>query len=344
VGIDVLVVGAGPVGLYLAHLLEKSGLSARVLEEHGEIGRPNHCSGLISKNLDLFVQPKKEWIEHRVSGALIKAGSSSIRLKKHGTAAYVIDRSLFDLSLAQGLESQIRLGERVEGVSAGEEGVTVKTNKGVYKADMLIGCDGANSVVARHFGSRPKKLLQGVIAVTQEENRSDCVEISVDKALANGFFWKIPRGEITEYGMFSGNADFLSLEKFFGLKDPYERRAGLIPMGPGKTFFPRTLLVGDSAGMSKPWSGGGIIFGFTAARIAARVVVEAFREDDFSGAFLARYESGWKRAFGRQIQAGMLGRKVFERMDNQDIETVLKCLRFFMPIINRMDMDFLVKN
>lgn len=389
---DVLVVGAGPVGLYLARLLEGSGLSATVLEEHMEIGRPNHCSGLISSNLDLFVRPQEEWVEYRVSGAVIRAGPSSIRLKKPGTAAYVIDRSRFDAYLAHGLD--VRLEEKVEGVTAdrsrlyrlpanvrlqarnrvegvaqgeegddwregdqsrlqarrgkvrvstGEEGVLVKTNKGVYKAQVLIGCDGANSVVARHFGSMPKKLLQGVIAVTREENYSDYVEILVEKSLArDGFFWKIPRGKTTEYGMFAGRADFRSLEKFFSIKRPYERRAGLIPMGPGKTYFPRTLLVGDAAGMAKPWSGGGVIWGFTAARIAAKVVVQAFQERDFSESFLARYERGWKKAFGRQIQVGMLGRRLFGNLDQGDSEAVLKCLGFLQPLINRMDMDFLV--
>ncbi|MCX6814150.1 MAG: NAD(P)/FAD-dependent oxidoreductase [Candidatus Aenigmarchaeota archaeon] len=346
---DILIVGAGPVGLYLASLLEKSGLTVRLLEEHDSIGRPNHCSGLVSRNLDLFVRPRSEWIEHEVSGSIIRAGSSSVLLKKPRTAAYVIDRSRFDAFLAESLESEIRLGVRVEGVSAGEEGashlqgVTVKTSKGVFKANMLMGCDGGNSLVARHFHSRPKKLLMGVIGITREENYSKDVEIFLEKDLArDGFFWKIPRGLTTEYGMFSSRADFLALESFFSIK-PVGRRAGLIPLGPGKTFFERTLLVGDAAGMSKPWSGGGLIYGLTAARIAARTVREAFQENDFSENFLARYESGWKKAFGRQIQAGMLGRRVFEKMGNFEVETTLKCMRIFNPLISGLDMDFLVR-
>lgn len=351
---DVLVVGAGPVGLYLTGLLEKSGLSVRVLEEHGGIGKPSHCSGLVSRNLDLFMKPKKEWIEHEVSGSVIRAGSASVLLKKPRTAAYVIDRSKFDAFLAESLD--IRLGVRVEGVKLQKEGVRghlqarnreegakVKTNKGVFRAQMLIGCDGVNSVVARSLGSRPKKLLMGVIDITKEEDYSPDVEIIIDKkASPDGFFWKIPRGMTTEYGMFSSEADFLALEKFFGIK-PVERRAGLIPLGPGKTFFNRTLLVGDAAGMSKPWSGGGIIYGLTAARIAAKTVEEAFEHGNFSEGFLERYESGWKKVFGKQIQAGMLGRRVFENMGDFEVGLALRGMRIFNPLINLMDMDFLVK-
>jgi digeranylgeranylglycerophospholipid reductase len=336
---DILVVGAGPVGLYLAGLLEKSGLSVTVLEEHDSIGRPNHCSGLVSRNIGLFVRPRSEWVEHEVSGSVIKCGSSLVQLKKPRTAAYVIDRPRFDLSLSEGLD--VRLGTRVEGVSAGEEGITLKTNNGVLKAQMLLGCDGANSVVARHFGSRPKKLLMGVIGITKQENHSKDVEIIIDKkASPDGFFWKIPRGRTTEYGMFSSKADFLDLESFFSVK-PAERRAGLIPIGPGKSYFERTLLVGDAAGMSKPWSGGGIIYGFMAAKIAARTVLEAFEWKDFSEGFLERYEKCWKNAFGRQIQTGMFGRRIFEGAGDFEIQMALKAMSIFSPLLNGMDMDFL---
>ncbi|HJW97192.1 MAG TPA: NAD(P)/FAD-dependent oxidoreductase [archaeon] len=337
---DVLIAGAGPVGLYLAGLLEKSGLTVRILEEHERIGLPNHCSGLVSRNLDSFVKPREEWIEHKVSGAVFNSGLSSVRLEKPRTAAYVIDRSKFDAFLAEGLD--VRLGTRAEEISL-EKGVTIKTNKGLYKVDMLIGCDGANSVVAKHFHSRPRKLLMGVIGITPEENYSSDVEIIINKAHArDGFFWRIPRGRTTEYGLFSSNADFLELENFFKIK-PIERRAGLIPLGPGKTYFERVLLVGDAASMSKPWSGGGLIYGLTAARIAAGVVKEAFQEGDFSEEFLIRYEKGWKAAFGRQIQVGMLGRNVFENMGDFEVQAALKCMSIFNPVLNGLDMDFLVR-
>jgi len=183
----------------------------------------------------------------------------------------------------------------------------------------------------------------GIIGVTREENHSEDVEIIIDKARAKDcFFWKIPREKNTEYGLFGSRADFLELEKFFGIK-PVERRAGLIPLGSGKTYFERALLVGDAAGMSKPWSGGGLIYGLTAAKIAARVVEEAFEQNDFSEGFLARYEKEWKKAFGRQIQVGMLGRKFFENMGDFEIQMALRTMRIFGPLLNGMDMDFLVK-
>ena len=42
---DVVVVGAGPVGGYLATRLATGGASVLILEEHAEIGRPFQCAG-----------------------------------------------------------------------------------------------------------------------------------------------------------------------------------------------------------------------------------------------------------------------------------------------------------
>src|SRR5437899_2609649 len=42
---DVIVIGAGPAGLYTALRMSEEGLSVRVLGEHAEIGVPTHCTG-----------------------------------------------------------------------------------------------------------------------------------------------------------------------------------------------------------------------------------------------------------------------------------------------------------
>ncbi len=177
-----------------------------------------------------------------------------------------------------------------------------------------------------------------MIAIIEERNNSDFVELWFDKDLIpDGFFWKIPRGESVEYGMLSMSAKFQDLEKFFRLKS-YKKRAGLIPIGLQKTYFPRTLLVGDAAGQVKPWSGGGVIYGLTCAGIASDVIKKAFEEKNFSEEFLSQYETRWRKEIGKNITLGLMFREFYKDLNSEDLEKFFKGLK--RKSLDELDMDF----
>jgi geranylgeranyl reductase family protein len=335
---DAIIVGAGPVGLYAASLLEKR-LEVLVIEGGKGTGG-KACSGLYSTRLGDFVQIQEGWVKNRVRKAVMHSPSGNeLKLEKRGTAAYVVDRDRFTKHLARSVKSRVLFGARVRRIESGPDRMAVVTSKGRFESRVLLGCDGANSVVRRHFCVKPKEFVNGLIAITKERDSSDHVDMYFDKgALSDGFFWRIPRGETTEYGAFGKKATFKQLERFFGLKR-YDKRAAVIPTGPCKTYFNRTLLIGDAAGITKPWSFGGVIYGFLCARIASRVIFQAFRQKDFSEGFLKAYEKGWKKSIGRTIMMGMVMRAVFKRMSNRHIDILFSKFggkRF----LNRMDMDF----
>lgn len=340
---DVIVVGAGPAGLYSTRLLEKR-FNVLVLEEDKEIGKPIQCSGLVSKNLDNFVKVDGDCIENEIKGAIFHSKNSEFRLEKSASIARVIDRNRFDSSLARGLKSNILTGTMVTGIEIGEDGVKVKAEPGgkEFVSRMVLGCDGPNSIVRNHFGVRPAEIIRGLIAITKEKDSSGLVELWFDKELLDdGFFWKIPRGESVEYGMLSKDADFAKLEKFFTSKlkgKSYERRAGMIPIGIQKTYFPRTLLVGDSACQVKPWSGGGVVYGMICAGIASDVVSKAFGSKDFSEDFLKQYEDRWKKEIGRSITMGLMFREFLKDIDNQGIEKIFDKIK--KKGIDNLNMDF----
>ncbi len=336
---DLVVAGAGPAGIYAAKLCE-SKLKVLVIEEHEEIGMPMHCSGLVSKNLDRFVKADIKFIDHRVSGAVLhSAGGRKLKLKKHGTAAYVINRADFDRHMAKGLASELKLKTRVESVSFEKDRVLVETDKGMFEAKLLLAADGSNSAVGRALGAKPKEILNGLIGIVKKPDKSKNVEMWFNRNKTDGFFWKIPRGTSTEYGMMGSGAKFIQLENFFGLDD-YEKMSHPIPLGPPKTFFSRCLLVGDAAAQVKPWSGGGVIYGLTCAEIAAKTILNAFRKNDFSEEFLRSYEDEWRKKIGKNIAMGMLFREFYKKMSNEQIERIFQMLKKRKTDFSFLDMDF----
>ena len=45
---DVIIIGAGPVGGYLAWKLSQNGIDVLMIEEHAEVGRPFQCAGMVN--------------------------------------------------------------------------------------------------------------------------------------------------------------------------------------------------------------------------------------------------------------------------------------------------------
>jgi digeranylgeranylglycerophospholipid reductase len=61
------------------------------------------------------------------------------------------------------------------------------------------------------------------------------------------------------------------------------------------------MLAGDAARQVDPLTGGGIINGMQAARIAAQVAVEAIAAGDTSAGSLSRYEERYHQMVGRKM-------------------------------------------
>ena len=70
---DVVVIGAGPVGIYASFKLAEAGLAVLAVEEDTCIGKPRFCTGLIGKEaFDKFDLPK-EAIENEFNSAWINS-------------------------------------------------------------------------------------------------------------------------------------------------------------------------------------------------------------------------------------------------------------------------------
>jgi 2-polyprenyl-6-methoxyphenol hydroxylase-like FAD-dependent oxidoreductase len=165
--LPVLVVGAGPVGLALAVVLEHHGVACRIIDRADTPARLSKASGIQARTLEIFD-------ELRLSGQLLDRGMriTTAEVRSHGEVTARLDydaiasdsRYPFMLGLPQSTTEAIlteRLAERgvvVErGVELGEcrqrdRGVTaiLRDRDGsceTVKARWIAGCDGPSSTV-----------------------------------------------------------------------------------------------------------------------------------------------------------------------------------------------------
>lgn len=321
---DLIVVGGSAVGLYLAREFLKKGNSVLILERKKSVGG-KVCSGLLSQHIfslllkspEEILKENDDLIENQFEKARLWVGD---RYFDFPGKAWLFNRQKLDEYLFQEairVGAEIKLEKEVVKVREEEKFVFVKTKDGAeFQGKIVAGCDGVLSTVAKEVGlPKQKNLLLGVIAYNQIPNsklqvpNDDFPELFFEKDFPGFFAWKIPRKDSIEYGtaLKPEKKPKERLEKW--LKKSFQFQAALIPLYPlKKTTTKRVFLCGDSAGQIKPYTGGGLIYGFTAAQIASKTI-------NPSDPHLEIYEKEWRKKLMKEIRFGNLLRHCYSLPD-----------------------------
>jgi len=109
--------------------------------------------------------------------------------------------------------------------------------------------------------------MLGIQGLEEKTDNSDFVETWATK---NGFLWKIPRGENIEWGiMEKPDAARRIFDEFAARRNLKLARlkSAIIPQGLIIPKNEKITLCGDASGLTKPWSGGGVIWNLTQANM-----------------------------------------------------------------------------
>ena len=342
---DVAVIGAGPGGATASRYLAKKGLKVCMIDKD-HFPRDKPCGGGFSEGLlDEFPYLRKredEFLKGVARVGVLHSPNRKIILRGSVDMAVTLrtdfDNVLFESAIEEGAES--RVGVRAKSVKFHEEysEVIVKGAESI-KARAIIGADGVSSMIARETGLNRKWPSSMITACRVVEVPAKYNEI-IDRYSENldyhfyanlgglpGYGWIFPKRDTINIGLGIVGTHAQGLPKIFDAFVSYLKsedllmknadvsgaKGALVPTGGpiSKSYIDRCILLGDSAGMVSPLTGGGIAYAMRAAKYATMVLTKAIEQDDFRSSVLSEYEHLWRRGFGNEFNDQLLAQKIF---------------------------------
>ena len=348
---DAVIVGAGPIGGYLAQKLAKNKLKVLILEEHSEIGRPFQCAGLVNPKAMASVGLENTVLTpiwgariYSPEGTLVEIGH------EEKVRTWSVCRKLFDEAVViQSIESgaDIWLSSKPINLEFKEDSVEIEilTPNGIKKltTKIICGADGAHSWVRRTMRmGRPKENMIGMqIEVTGYMGKNGKLDMYTGSDISPGFFaWVIPSGDTARVGVWSQTKyigersceellnELMNNSKWsFKFKDCKEvgRFVGSVPSGILKnTTSTRVALFGDAAGICKPTTGGGIGPGFAHIDIIVDDFIDLIRKNKLDATSLSKIDKKIDKMRKSQSRARALRDAFLSHSTDKELEEIFK--------------------
>ena len=338
---DVIVVGAGPAGSYIAHELASSGYDVAVFEEKSAPGLNVCCTGIISTECFQSLDCGTDVILTKVNSAKFFSPSGRcLRLQTKNVQAYVVNRLLLDKAItskAQSQGAQYFFSSPVIDIIPGKDSIQVETlclgAREIFSARAVVLANGFKPKLPRKLGlGKITNFLVGAQAEIEVKN-VDEFEVYFGQEIAPGAFaWLVPTSANKAYvGLLATSQAKLHLQELLnnlsgqGRITSREVEIGqkAIPVGTlARSYGDRVLVIGDAAGQVKPTTGGGIYFGHLGAKIAAEVLDEALSSDNLTAGQLSRYQKQWKVKMGKELSRGYWARWAYGKLSDRQIEGI----------------------
>jgi len=344
---DVIVVGAGPAGSTAARVAAENGATVLMLEKDREVGIPVRCAEAVGERGILkVVKIKPEWISTKIKAVRLFAPNGAMISVQHDDIGYVLDRKRFDYDLAmmaakQGVDVMTRayaygLLEK-DGFVAGVKFRHLNYDYQIG-AKLVVGADGLESRVGRWAGLKTHLKLQDIetcaqMTLTNLDLSSSHCDFYFSKQWApGGYVWVFPKNKNSanvglgisgEHAAYKAPIEYLRefIETHFSGASALTTVAGGVPCAPlmEKIVANGLMLVGDAAHQANPISGGGIVTGMIAAKIAGEVAARAVNENNVTEKRLTEYSKLWEKNGGNVHRRAYRLKEAVYKLSDHDL-------------------------
>ena len=331
-----IIVGAGPAGSTAALYAHRLGLNCILLDK-AVFPRDKICGDALSgksvrlmRELNLLEGVEKlEGSEiNRITFGSPSHSQFDVHLKGNKnndfiTKGYVVPRKIFDNFLFKKADelTETRQGFTVNDIIyendniSGVKGTNIEGKEEILNAPIIMGCDGANSIIARKLGLYEMDMENTAVAIRcyyeGVEGLSNQIELHYVSEVKPGYFWLFPAGNGKAnigIGLSKNDAkkedrtlrqimdEIVQSDYFrsrFGNARPLEKPVGWnLPLGriQRKNHGNGFMLLGDAAGLVDPFTGEGIGNAMVAAKYAMQVASKAKNHKDYSERSFSEYD------------------------------------------------------
>jgi geranylgeranyl reductase family protein len=288
-------VGAGPAGATLGYELARRRIGVLLLEKE-RLPRYKCCAGGVTSKaarlLDFDISEVAEDVIHEASFTF---NLGTPYLGQHSQPLmYTVMRDVFDHFLAkraQQVGAVLMDRQTVTQVQVSGDWVDISTVDNGFRSQLVVGADGAYSVVASELGmGRSIECLMGIeseIVVPEEELAKWKSRAQIDLGcIPGGYAWVFPKRDHLSVGV------GCHASKARHLNHQHQKLLNSLSIGDytiakssshlmptctkGKLVWQdKALLLGDAAGLADPLIGEGIHNAILSARLAAPVIIDS---------------------------------------------------------------------
>lgn len=341
---DVIILGAGVAGSYLAQLLKKNDINFLLIDKEDKNEHFKDDSGVVSKEFlhlmkDIDMNGKNIIRDRIKEMDFVSPDKNTVSIRGEENFAYVLNKKILEEKLHNGLTIK---KEKAWKIDIFNDHAHVWTDKNDYKCDIVVGADGADSFVRNQMNMEKPKIVNGLLLRTKKRGDKKNVQVYFNKDYSEYYAWHVPKNR--EYGLIldvnNKGKTKMHLENFkrdmdIEDTDDIEMEGAIIPYGFVKNYSKRCFLVGDAGSQTKPLTFGGIVFSMKCVKRAFETIKECVESRDFSESFLKEYDNKWHKDIGNIIKKQMLFRKIYAGLNNNDIERIFDIVK---DDVNKIDL------